>query len=362
MLKHFIRWGQRLGSVLLVAGLSACAIKDNAVFVTKTSFTLVDLDSTASSISIGYDRQEGYAGPRLADGSVFPVAGYIALSGKGFERDVAQVFAAGKAARIVTSSDGSDKAAGATGGNSNAAKSTVAQDPKAGVPSADAKVLFFATATTVGLKLGFADGGVAPTSFALGYKRKELTVVPVLGATEPPSVLATFDNSAGVEKPQVASTATNGSTPPATAGATPVTPPHALFGVKQFFATGVAADNLAARQDIHNNFTDAANTATNFDQSYYTEKANQSVLVLGAVGCVMSVSDKNLDKVWANADALGVFQVDNAAVHIRSQTIDHQRARYLLELEQLMGAGGAAQTQKLGFHKQFVCGLSASTN
>lgn len=368
-----------LGAVCL-GGLAGCSVtKDNAVFVTKTSFTLLDLDATPGGVSVAYDRTEGYAGPRFANGSVFPVVSYIAISGKGLERDVNQVYATGSAARIVTTQpkdlaapDGktlqssttperdrrrqpalvkvSDPAASVS---TPAASTRVNEEESPAPKSDDGKVMFFATGTTIGLKLGFADGTNVPTSFALGYKRKELSIIPV-DAVRQPSVLATFNNSAGVQAPD-ATKATD-----ATQTTAAVLRPNALFGVKQFFATGDAADNLAGRGDIQENFRDAARAGMGPLETYYSEAATQRAMMLDAMDCLLKVDDKKLDRVWANGDALAVFPVSGAAGRIRKLPVAQQREHYLTEIKPLRGAGGPTQTQQLHLHQQFVCGLSNS--
>ena len=90
--------------------------------------------------------------------------------------------------------------------------------------------MFFGTGTTLGFRVGFGPEGV-PDSMVLGYRRKEISVIP-LGITratdtEPekahyPSVVASID------------TTVRASTADSTG-----------LKTKQFFATGQAADALA---------------------------------------------------------------------------------------------------------------------
>lgn len=93
---------RRAALALAVAGslaLAGCASVDtHATFVTKTSLALLDVDSAPSGVSFGYQRTEGYLGPRLKDGSAVPVAGFIRSNGDLLGRSLQQVYATGCAA------------------------------------------------------------------------------------------------------------------------------------------------------------------------------------------------------------------------------------------------------------------------
>ena len=69
-------------SLVICMSLTACVTKD-AVFVTKTSFSILDVDATPASVSIAHDRVEGYFGPRFDNGHVYPVTGYFKGQGSG---------------------------------------------------------------------------------------------------------------------------------------------------------------------------------------------------------------------------------------------------------------------------------------
>lgn len=78
--------GGLIASVLLCGSCSVT--KDNAICVTKTSFSLLDVDTTPGGVSVAYDRVEGYAGPHFVCGKVFAVASYIAVPGQGLTCEV----------------------------------------------------------------------------------------------------------------------------------------------------------------------------------------------------------------------------------------------------------------------------------
>ncbi|HMU17348.1 MAG TPA: hypothetical protein PKC95_07875, partial [Thauera aminoaromatica] len=156
-----------LSLALMVAG---CASRpDTVVFVTKSSLG-VDVEQTPPSASIAYDRVEGYFGPRYESGAVPPVLAVFMTNGQLLDRQVKQLYATGDAARALL-----------------APAAPLPSDPEQG---GDFKPMFFGSSTTVGLKIGYEAGGSTST-FTLGYKRKELSVIPV-NAGRFPSVLATL--------------------------------------------------------------------------------------------------------------------------------------------------------------------------
>ena len=334
---------------LAVSTLSGCASpKDSATFVTKTSFSLVDVDTTPASVSIAYDRIEGYVGPRFDDGSVYPVAGALETRGKGFSREIRQVYATGDAARIVTMKTPASNESRTTpatlqpgpGGAAPRSSDNSVSAPKA--TESDNKVMFFATGTTVGVKIGFTEGTVVPTSFTLGYKRKEVSVIPV-DKIRQPSVLATFDNTAGVDAP-------------------PTSGNSALnFDVEQFFATGVAAVNLAGNDAIRARFQDSAVKAVGEVEKYRGEEARQGRLALDTLNCFARIADDRLDRVWNNAEDLGVFGDLGTVDRLRRDpTRKQQRERYIGDLG-LLNPNSGTHSVALGFHKKAVCDLGKSS-
>lgn len=306
--------------------LAGCATpKETAIFVTKTSFSLVDVDTVPASVSIAYDRVEGYVGPRFDDGTIFPVAAVLETRGEGLNREIRQIYATGKAARIVTTQGSwvDDREPTVPGGQEN-------------------KVLLFGTGTAIGVKVGFADGTLLPTSFTLGYKRKEASVIPV-DKLRQPSVLATFDNGTGVNA--------------ADAGSKPVLE----FGVEQFFATGRAADNLALNGTIRAHFRDKAEKAMGEVEKYRNEEALQGRLALDTLNCFSKLGDDKLDQVWNNAEALGVFGELGTVGRIRAERSHPQRQRqiYVGDLG-LLDAASTSYTVLLKLHKKAVCDLGKS--
>ena len=146
-----------LGLTLAIV-LAGCA-KDRVLFVTKTSLSILEADTTPAGISVAYDRVEGYLGPSSESGEAPPVLGYFGSDGSLFTPKVKQVYATGNAARVLT----------------NVKQKCT---PKK-VDNAD-RVMFFGTSTTSGLKIGFTPDAPLPDSFIFGWRRKEFSMVPLL--------------------------------------------------------------------------------------------------------------------------------------------------------------------------------------
>ena len=335
--------------------LSACASpSDSVYFITKTSTSIVDADTVPAGISIGYDRVEGYAGPRFADGSVFPVASAIESKGEGIDRQVRQVFATGNAAKIVTRQGTADAQAAA---KNDAGSAPDLQQPadKSGTSGSPGtndkrKVVFFGTSTSVGLKMGFEATAPLPSSFTFGYKRKELAVVPVDHNRLNTSVLGSFTNGVGVAaRPESPASA-------AASGAASAARGTARFDVQQFFATGIAAEQLAGLASISQQFQDKAEEAIGEVQKFRVQEARQGRVALDAVSCAFKLMPTQFDRVLANAEALGMFGKLGGVAAIRSFSEDKtlQQQRYFSFMRHI-DADNALAGERLSLHKATLC-------
>ncbi|MDQ3287030.1 MAG: hypothetical protein M3Q42_02000 [Pseudomonadota bacterium] len=316
----------RLGLFICVATqlfVTGCATKD-AVFVTKTSFSVLDVDATPAGISVAHDRIEGYFGPRFDNGKVYPVTGYVYTNSSGPTRGVKQVFAGGEAATVVL------------GGDPNEDETAVTcNDPR----KRKNPPLLFATGTTVGVKLGFAENTVVPTSFVFGYRRKEAAWVPVT-ATCQPSVLATLDS---------------GATARVSAGGSKLN-----TGASQYFATGAAAVLLAGDDGIRETFKREARNALGEVAEFNNREAVHNHLTLDIFSCASRVPDASFDAVVTNAHELGVLP-SGSAEHIR-KGIDakDQLGRYT-RLLRLHNGEDDLRTEALTTHKTRVCELATTS-
>lgn len=293
------RVNHRLACCLLAAVGAGCA-SDSVVFVTKTSLG-VDVSAQPPAAHIGYDRFEGYIGPRFDNGAVPPVAANFETNGQLLDRAVRQVYATGQAARVVT---------GAAG--------TAASAPQL---AGGHKVMSFSTGTTVGLKLGF--GSAAADSLTFGYKRREVSVIPLTNGSFP-SVLATLENEyKAADRAQ------------------------SEFGVQQYFATGEAAESLAARKEVKSLF---ARRFADLDQARGA---------LAATNCVLALPDADLARAWAHAERqklIGVAGTPTAA-QLAASGPAAGRAHYASTLA-VPDPTSPDRTGRLTSHMQFVCALA----
>lgn len=192
----------QLFTTFVVLTLVGCASPDNVIFVT-TANVGIDADTTPPNITIGYGRYEGYYGPIYDSGALPPVVARLESNLSVFSPELRQTYATGNAAQIVTDDKPSK--------------------PKPRPLSGTKRVAFFGTSSVVGLKVAFNANG--PESLSLGYKRKELSFIPIMKTPE-------SDQYGSV----LASIGMNVATPNLT---------NTKLGISQFFATGIAAENLA---------------------------------------------------------------------------------------------------------------------
>jgi len=301
-----IRW--RTAAALCLAALTVgCASgPDHVLFVTKTSLG-IDVATDPSSATIGYDRIEGYIGPRFDSGGVPPVAASFQTNGQLLSREVRTLYATGAAAVAVT-------------GDSKEAPILPKLD-------GDRRRMFFSTGTSMGLKIGF--GATAATEFVFGYKRRELSVIPMPSGGEFPSVLASLQNDTQ----------------------TAAQPSSTEFGVAQLFATGVAAVQLANKPQTKGLF-----------QRRIDQALLQSTDALRALGCLSVIPDDQLALVWRNVKARELFKPDLDDADFDKQfattappaTARATYTRYLVLIDQKSADRGL----KLAQHRGFVCGLA----
>lgn len=290
--------------------LSGCATApDTVVFITKTSLG-IDVESTPPGASIAYDRTEGYIGPRYDNGTVPAIAASFSTNGKLLDRQIKQVYATGRAAKLAT---------GVQGG-------TTPTETFSG----DKKTMFFGTSTVLGTRMSFAPTGLVD-SFVLGYKRRELSVIPITDAGVP-SVLAMLDS--GVQADNAAG---------------------AGLQLQQFFATGAAADQIASKGDIQAAFSGDARQALTRYRSHQIEQAR---LAIETLACLSRVDDAKLPMVWQSAEELSLF--DDAQIVPRLRTAAAPRLARSLYTREIAVLDPAAEkkTGLLTGHRVQVCTLA----
>jgi hypothetical protein len=278
-------------------GLSGCA-SDNVVFLTKTSFGL-DVSTEPAVANIGYDRFEGYVGPRFDTGAVPPIAANFETNGQLFGRAIRQVYATGDAARVVTFAGTAASSPGMSGGH---------------------KLMFFSTGTTLGLKMGFGSTG-ATDLLTLGYKRREASVIPITNGTFP-AVIATLQSDVN--------TATRA---------------DVEFGVQQYFATGDAAVSVAGMPEVKGMF-----------QRRF-QALDQSRGALSIASCLAALPDSDLGRVWANGEKLGLLSGPTAASALAAKAVAQARDIYIATIA-TPDESNKDWTSSLQKHRDFVCALA----
>ena len=327
---------------LAFAATAACApMQDHVVFVTKTSMA-VDFDSEPPAASIGYDRVEGYLGPRADDGSVPPVLASIQSSGGAFNSDVRQTYATGAAAVAVAR------------GFSNTAPTPVANDETI---AGGLKLMFFGTSSSVGLKVAGGTAGV--TSATFGYKRKEVSVIPLAriptAAGQPqqyryPAVIASIDTTANA-----------------------VSATGAKLTNAQFFATGLAAEHYARSAAVQAAFSDRSKEAL---QAFDRAETQQRFIAGDLLACYAGVLPDKRPQIWQDAQARGLLvapQEKDGPVPAADEVLQQ-----LLTLNGMGGTNAAlasnlyatqisqpsgfnpAREAALGAHRETVCKLVAA--
>jgi hypothetical protein len=303
--------------------LSACSSQQQAVFVTSTSLSLLEGDSKPPGISIGYKRVEGYIGPNNADGSAPPVLASIESDQKVFNPKVRQLYATGNAAVIAS-------------GGSVSSRNSTKKTPE---------LMFFGTSSNIGITIGTT--GNVPDSFSFGYKRKEMSVIPLVENEQGfsyPSVLASIDTT-GSGNDQSAM--------------------NAGLSSSQFFASGKAADTLAAT--LGPTFVERAQIAVN---------AVQRDEMLKISRCYANIGLNNLPVIWADASHQNLFA---ESAEERGSVLQYLMSEYHNAIENgtvvnygLLTRANAIyinsthagndndqdRLRRMAEHRGFVCGLS----
>lgn len=223
--------------MLVLFFLGGCGLgKDKILFLTKTSFG-VDVDSKPPTLDIGYARTEGTIAPVLKDGQVLPQMASFDSEAGIINQAIGQSFATGNAAELL-----SKYLASAARPDTDAIEEDLLGKPKTieSQPEDQRRAYFFGTNTNFALRIGFpVEQGGIPDSLNLGYKRKEIAVVPLISIPYKddddkdklkvalPSLLSTVSINSNAYNPSKSSTE-----------------------ITQFYATGLAANNLAALPEI----------------------------------------------------------------------------------------------------------------
>ncbi|MGK0383213.1 MAG: hypothetical protein ACI8QG_002985 [Flavobacteriales bacterium] len=254
----------RFLGILTIVLLSSCSSK--ALFVTSTSVG-INFDATTQTASIAYDREEGYIGPTYETDAPSAVA-YIQSDGEIFAPKIKQTYATGEAASIVT------------GASTYIPGSTSEL-------SGENEVMFFGTNTTSGFKIGFATGTPIPNELVFGFKRKEVSHIPLIkdgnGKNRYASTLAFYSMT------RDSSTA-------------------APYSDKQYIALGEAAKAMADKPSIKSLFERSAIEISLAE--WDTLKDQQRALSEAIAGCYDKVPLAKIPSIWTAARYLNIIKDD----------------------------------------------------
>ena len=213
---------------------------DRVLFLTTTQIG-IDTDSKSQSTAIGYERYEGYIGPGYKNGGVPPVIARLESNLSIIDPKVSQVYATGDAARLASGGTAKWKEKPLTG---------------------QREIMFFGTGTNLGLKVDFS---AETPAFNLGYKRQEFSLIPI-GAQKVQAKVATraSDNMADTKTRRDVDQSEDVYL--SVLAAFNLNIANRSFegtgaGVSQFFATGDAAEKLAATENIKMAFQNEADSA-----------------------------------------------------------------------------------------------------
>lgn len=329
-----------VSTICLALLLSACAqAPRNVVFVTKSSIG-VDVEATTQTASLAYDRTEGYFAPRYAEQAPPAVYASMETNGQMINRKIKQTYATGLAAELLSKPIAAPVAPATRAALLRQTTLATPAPRPATEPAgsafrqdagADPASLIFGTGTVFGFKIGV--GPTAIDSFTLGFKRKELSIIP-------------HDERDGIFPSVLASIDTNA----AAAAASPLTTSDA--NIVQFFATGIAAENLAVNTKIHDKFEANAVSALT---AYREEERQQRRIALLTLSCLARLDDEQAKRVWKNASDLGLF--DKPAIEqLQAADPSGKRTVYTDEIGRI-NADAKNQTGLMLGHQAYVCDL-----
>lgn len=314
----------------LLGELIGCANNSEVVFVTKSSLSVADIESTPIEITLGYDRVEGYFAPAYANGALPPVVSSIRTDGSLLAPKIQQLYATGEAANLVV--DG---------------LLTYDFDSDEKELTGDKEGMFFGTSTNIGFKVGVIQ---SKPSVNLGYKRIEASYIP-LGTVDDvdiyPSVIASIDTTIAV--PDGDDDAADG------------------LQVGQYFATGSAAKLLASKEFVRNGFAVKAQDSI---ATYRAELGKQQSAALHTLKCAASLDDEQWPQVIQAASTANLVSGVGDEISKRWQayetdkTMTNRQSATKLYFSAISITDGASPTYAavLEAHRNLVCKLAKEAN
>jgi hypothetical protein len=388
---------QRMLAPLAAALVTGCQTP-GAVFVTKSSLAIADIDGTPAEMTVAMHRVEGFIAPRNQNGNTPPVLAHIQSNRDMWNPEVVQVYATGTAAERIAGdyksnnsecdscvdpkqSERADAAnEGTTRGNREEAdrKDKGGKDPF----NAYASPVVFATSTTIGLRIGLTSEGLID-GLVLGYRRKEMSFVPSLakdkeGTYRYPSLIAAIQVNSKPEEKDAAPAEAKNAAPVETTDGEAVAKAEVVrpgFRACQGFATGTAATKLAESNDRGLGCLSGSGSLKGLLTARNTPELRQQAEIDRVLSCYVELSPERKTGVRANAMKLGLLapgggglvQTSDGIVTKQAFAEDAQYTMHLLGAvvsalpkDEDHGASQAAallREHQLRAHREAVCTL-----
>jgi hypothetical protein len=252
----------------LAALLAGCG-SPGAIFVTKSSLAIADIDSTPAEMSIAMHRVEGFVAPRNRNGNTPPVLAHINSNRAYLYPQVEQVYATGTAA---------ERLAGDFESNNSECENC----------GRDKKVtpVVFTTSTTLGFRIGVSTDNIVD-GLVLGYRRKEMSFVPVLAQ----------DDDGSYRYPSLIAAIRINQTE------------NGKFSSCQGFATGTAASKLAEFNDKGLGCLREDKSVKQLLTSRQAPELRQQAEIVRTLRCYTGLSGERKHAVRGHADMLGFAHV-----------------------------------------------------
>ena len=214
----------RVVALAAAVSLSACAGTDRVVFVTNTELG-IGADTATGNANLGFSSTNVVLGPAYPETGALPeVYGAIRSDGTLFAPKVRQAYATGDAAILVSKPS-----------NCNGCiDPEVVPQPKP--KSGERRLMVFGTHSNIGFNVNF--NGTLTNAINLGYKRQEISSVPLL-SDERREELADHEDHYGSLLAAISLGFKDGD-----------------YNLGQLFAVGSAAENLARTESFRQSFQD----------------------------------------------------------------------------------------------------------
>jgi hypothetical protein len=343
----------------LGALLAGCG-SPGAIFVTKTSLAIADIDSTPAEMTFAMHRVEGFIAPRNQNGNTPPVLAHITSNRDLKDPEVRQVYATGTAAeRLAGDYDSNNSECDICKKRQQQAMALKTslqeaapppQPPQAAEP--DVSPVIFTTSTTVGLRIGMSHDNIID-GLVLGYRRKEMSFVPSLakddlGNFRYPSLIAAINLTSKKDG-------------------------KGNFLACQGFATGSAATKLAESDDVGLGCLDKDESVRRLLTASRRAEMRQHADITRALGCYVKLTEARRHAARRNAEMLGLVPPPSQELVAAGGVPDVKTARYAGEGHYAQGLLDAVVTvQKeqegtprpvkvlqresvLRIHRDFVC-------